>query len=193
MFALGEFLRFQTPPWQARGVDANLAVRMVWGPMSCAKQWRNIVPDASLQDSGGHAVVEAASRASRAAGDWRRVDVPGGYLMWSSPRKAINAHCLCEGHGGARRCKWDRIVKAGDRPLGRQMAWLQLGCHGDACATRLHHQDLKAELGKAHYRALRQAGRDEALRLAATNQDMAELIAFESPSGGDEAEPHVVK
>ena len=86
-----------------------------------------------------------------------------------------------------------QIVKAGDRPLGRQMAWLHLGCYDDACATKLQHRDLKTELGKAHYRALRQAGRVEALRLAATNQDMAELIAFGSPSGGDEAEPHVVK
>ena len=83
-------------------------------------------------------------------------------------------------------------MKAGEVPLGRQMAWLQLGCYDDACATRLQHQALTAELGKAHYRALRQAGRDEALRLAATNHDMAELIAFGSPSGIDEAEPHVV-
>ena len=52
---------------------------------------------------------------------------------------------------------------------------------------------LKAELGKAHYRALRQARRDEALRLASTNHDMAELMPFASLSGIDEAEPHVVR
>ena len=150
-------------------------------------------PEADMQVSGASAVPEATPRPLRSAGDWQRVDVPGGYLMWSQARRAINAHCLCDGHGGARHCKWDRTVKAGDRPLGRQVAWLQLGTCDDACGTRQQHIDLKRDVGKAHYRAMRQAGRDRALHLAATCPDMAALMAFESPSGIDEAEPHVVR
>ena len=126
-------------------------------------------PQMSLKMCARKSIVQFASQACKRNLLMReRVDVPGGYFMWSQARRTINAHCLCDGHGGARHCKWDRTVKAGDRPLGREVAWLQLGTCDDACGTRQEHIDLKRDVGKAHYRAMRQAGRDRALHLAAT-------------------------
>ena len=71
-------------------------------------------------------------------------------------------------------------------------AWLQLGCES-AVVSRHDHSDLKALVGNAAHRELRQAARDLAIRQGRDDEAMAELLAFESPSGTTESEPRVIK
>ena len=82
------------------------------------------------------------------AGDWVRIDVPGGYLNWSKKKGELNAHCTT--HGDGRTCKCDRVSGPGHdagnrgRPLGRQLLWLSWG----AGLTHKEHLDSKTQVGK---------------------------------------------
>jgi hypothetical protein len=115
--------------------------------------------------------VEAASiggAGSSGGGDHtRRIEVPGGYLLWSSKHRTLDAHCLC-GHATQKQgmCKADRTLKPSTggrqncgqgRPLGRHLLWLSIGTAYD----RADHLDAKKNVGgpsfhvqRAHCRAL---------------------------------------
>lgn len=125
-------------------------------------------------------------RERRSAGDWRRVDVDGGYLLWSKIGKQLDAHCLQHED-----CKADRTLRPAvrgtssqGRPLGRQLAWLAAGT---TCTTRAEHQKLKATIGRRDSLDVRIAARTHFSEQVALRDPTAlEILADERPRRRDE-------
>ena len=132
----------------------------------------------------------ARLREQRLTGDWRRIDVDGGYLLWSKTGKQLDAHC--QRH---KDCKVDRTLRPAargtssqGRPLGRQLAWLAAGA---TCPTRAEHQGLKATIGRPESLAMRIAARSLFWEEVAARDPIAlEILADERPCHpGEGAEP----
>ncbi len=87
--------------------------------------------------------------ASRAAGDYRTLDVSGGCLHYSLALQQVNGHCGDPTHrtAGGGKYNIDRrlILKDGRRrrPIGLIMAWL-----GTPCETKLQHDRSKGDLAQ---------------------------------------------
>jgi hypothetical protein len=137
----------------------------------------------------GETALVAGARDSRAAGDWVRVDVAGGYLMWSKAKGELNAHCTRHGSDG-RTCKCDRVagprpgVKG--RPLGRHLLWLAMG----EVLNAADHIAFKLKVCKADHHAERLAHRI-AFAASAVGPSVDLLNGERPPHGGEGAEPLV--
>ncbi|CAK0794156.1 unnamed protein product, partial [Prorocentrum cordatum] len=115
-----------------------------------------------------------------AAGDWVRIDVPGGHLMWSRNHSKLDAHCGVHGKS----CKCDRTYRSGQRPLGRQLAWLEMvHVEGVAVDQDTHSRELKDLVGTRDYYGVRQWCRSKFEEFADGNPIAKALVEHESPEG----------
>ena len=134
-----------------------------------------------------HGVGPPPPRIPQRGGDWLRIDVDGGYLLFSATLQRLDAHCTRAGHDG---CKADRTLRpAGNgrggqgRPVGRQLAWLSLG---NGVPTAADHGDLRCVVGGVSYHSHRTNVRTAFERLAATNTLAAQILAAERPTRAEE-------
>ena len=134
---------------------------------------------------GGH------DRSRRLGGDWERVDVPGGYLLWSRRLHQLDAHCATHPN-----CKMDRTLNAPrfsgsfsgqGRPVGLHMAWLAAG---PTTADKYEHLELKKSLGRIGSHAARVRGREVFMGMAQANLVARAILEDERPRHeGESAEP----
>ena len=89
-----------------------------------------------------------------AAGDWLRINVLGGYLMYSERFALLDAHCTCHG----KNCKTDRTLGV-SAPVGRHMAWLTVGADPQLYPDQKSHLELKRDIGLEEYFAIWEDGR----------------------------------
>jgi hypothetical protein len=140
----------------------------------------------------------AAASVGVVAGDWQRVTVPGGYLLWSKNARRLDAHCTCALHAlkGHQGCKMDRTLNCrGDvggnrgRPVGRLLLWLSMG---DGL-SRDDHRGLKSPVGGLPLHAMRESARMSFSARAESEPLVAAILADERPQRDTEAssEPQV--
>jgi hypothetical protein len=132
------------------------------------------------------------------SGDWKRIDVPGGFLMWSKVSRALDAHCSCAAHRrGTVRCKTDRTLRESrshdggqGRPLGRLLWWLASGADLDGAG----HRAFKKSAGTVVNRQSRLQCRYAFQVLALSNPVAADILKDERPQRAGECcpEPEMV-
>jgi hypothetical protein len=138
----------------------------------------------------------SSSRSSRTAGDWERIEVPGGFLRFSKTLARLDAHCSCHHCAGRAECKSDRAFgnpgdealqdrrAQGCRCLGRQLLWLKLG----ATMEYAQHKTLKKSVGGHQYRQQRLTCRREFAARATSEPLVAEILRAERRRADHESE-----
>lgn len=116
---------------------------------------------------------------------WVKIEVEGGFILYSKTKGAFNAHCTRAGHDGPRQCKCDRTFKGSAHVIGRQLAWLRMGSD-EYVHDRGEHQDMKRPMGTRSFQSIRQDARSWAEEFAQTNSDMREALTQEGLQGGPE-------
>ena len=140
------------------------------------------VPAQNPGGTGGQLVVEPPVL----TGDWLRVHVEGGWVLWSASQKRLDSHCGVH----AEKCRMNRGLGRGC--IGLACAWLKAGDPKDPDGTM--HDELKMVVSSATYFEERQACRRAFESLAEDRQPQAELVrqilAQETNiRGGDDSEP----
>ena len=116
-------------------------------------------------------------------GEWKIIDVSGGWLCWSKPTNRVDAHC--QGHFGGDKCHMNRQIRHGS--LGLCLAWLQRGQCGNM--SRYDHELLKETLSSVDARGARLALREAFQQRAVDDEACADLVAYELELRGSQTEP----
>ena len=144
---------------------------------------------------GGGGDGNGGRDAAAGGGDWMRLDVRGGYLLFSPSLQRLDAHCSGNSHPAS--CKCDRTLRAQrgatmsgrGRPLARHLLWLEEGLTMDAGA----HRRRKSTAGAIDTHARRfhirqrfeQDYRDDPTAQAILAAERARIV-------GEEHEPRIV-
>jgi hypothetical protein len=184
-------------PWHLPGAPCNSDADAPRShPVTSAGASGGADVDAPSHPGARDAPEAIAERAPRRAGglggDWVRLDVQGGYLLWSQSKNSLDAHCTsCDSQ-----CKTDRTLKAGSgssgqgRPLGRQLLWLRLGCDRSAVPSRVDHGALRKSMGTDTWHAERSAIRTEFTTQFGADDVAQAILAAERPRrDGEPPEP----
>ena len=122
------------------------------------------------------------------AGEWKLLQMPGGWLRWSSVYKRCDAHCRC--CAGPPECKMDRSVKSGTVALS--VLWLARG-RGFGGDRRAHQVD-KWTCSQDSMFDERLPIRRELEAAALESVDLRALLDMEMDErGGDRAEPVAIR
>ena len=112
-------------------------------------------------------------------GDWRLLQVDGGWFRYSPSARRLDAHCRA--HGAS--CKMDRSLRKG--PIGLACLWLV-----SKAGNKIEHDRLKYTLSQADKHIDRERARASFQALAATNLgDYKAIVDLELDLRGTRDEP----
>ena len=177
------------PPPHSPGVGPGLPPEPLEDP------WIDILLPSDSDGEGGRVKSPALAHGPHpkarkgAAGDWLRINVLGGFLMFSERFKCLDAPCTTH----TAKCKVDRSLGV-SAPIGRHMAFLALGADPDNVADEAEHRALKADIATAEYYECRVDGRKVFMDgvPAETAQKVVDLETHRGGEGKGE-EPRIAK